>query len=646
MAATVIEQHSSPETLQEDLALYEAKWPITARRKYHAEHPEYFAGTEGDKPLSYPIRDADDVRSAVTLYGKSANPEQCKRNIIRITKALKLTAALPDAWKSGDDAKESLALTEAAFEPKPRIAQLCIRFIRDNAISRNGRQYPPAARAALVRSGQQAIERGEILTSCISHEAADNQENNPLRITGKASRVWQEGPDGFALFDIPDTTTGRDMVALLRGGYIPPTMSLRASGAVMKVERGKDIPQVTGDLQLEGIDFTSQPGLEIARIQDLVLESSGAPQLIVDEFDVTEATLLLEQQQEEGQLTMKKQANGTESQTPAPSTESGTPETQPIAEHANAILQSQTSGISQSVDGGTQGDGYANRVFPRVGATIPPEDFFNGGGGGVSAQEARTAHDHMAALLGMPCAPGGASESATNRFFNKTMESHAVAVHDLHARKLGLPCAGSYQQMAPFQDTPTTDDGPDDDSMESADADPGHTPPATTTPAVVPPVVAKENKHRMDEKEALALLQARGYTGMQPPKTKEQLLREELEAKLDAKLAEQRTQFEESQRQMLAQFAPAQPRAQRVTLVESARATREGGGEPLPNSPRARRTRVQEALMKANWEQLADPSQPLPEGVTWQDLLKHFGRLMITDYQHKYGAVTIRPHNS
>jgi hypothetical protein len=222
------------------------------------------------------------------------------------------------------------------------------------------------------------------------------------------------------------------------------------------------------------------------------------------------------------------------------------------------------------------------------------------------------------------------------------MESHMVAVHDLHANKLGYQCAGSYQQMAPLQANPSPDDNEDDDAMEATRR--------AASSAVVPPSpsVAKENTTSMNTEEALALLQAQGYTGMQPPKTAEQKLREDLEAKFAAQLDAQRQQFEASQQKLLETVQAQLPRtpAQRRTLVESTHTVRAQEPTAPPNSPRARRSHVQEALMNADWQQLADPSQPYPEGVGWQDVLKHFGRLMVMDYANKYGQMSIKPRNA
>lgn len=66
----------------------------------------------------------------------------------------------------------------------------------------------------------------------------------------------------------------------------------------------------------------------------------------------------------------------------------------------------------------------------------------------------------------------------------------------------------------------------------------------------------------------------------------------------------------------------------------------------IEQTPRQKRTFVQEQLLKADWQKLADRSCPLPTGVTPEDILKHFGRMMLIQYDDKYGVETIVPRNS
>jgi hypothetical protein len=635
-------QHAAQHT---DETLTEATWPVAARRAYRATNPTNFAATSGDEPLDFPIRDEGDVRSCATLYGHSSDPEQCKRNIIAIAARLNLSHALPAAWASTSTRETTEAFVsdpETPFRPKPRIAQLKVCFIEDNAVSLNGRQYPADSVNALIASGQSALAQpdGPVITAYTSHNEAN--QDNPLALSGKATRIWREGTRGFALFDIPDTHAGRDMASLTAGGYLK-TMSLRATGAVQRIERGKSIPQVGGKLQLQGIDFTSTPGHEVARIAGVMLESAtGEPQAIIDHFDILEASILPDAEEETPQEEQHRMTTKNKAQ---PTAESGTltevaatPTPGAIQEGPqNDILAPLTSGDSQSVDGTPQ-SAYAAQVFPKVDAQIPADDYFHAAKSALA--ESRATHDHAAAALGMSCAPATlAKESIANRRVTKAMESHLVAIHDLHAGKCALPCEGSYQQMAALKAKPSPDDDADD-AMEQ------HRVPAPVQPVAHPVTPVKESTPAMTEEEALALLRAQGYQ-IPEKKTDTQLLEEKLQTEFTAKLDAQRKAFEESQAKLLESFGKAQPAAQRTTLVESGVHTAGGAvRDPLPDSPRARRNRIQENLMKASWEDLADPSMPLPEGVTPEEVIKHFGRIMVLDYQEKYGTATIKARNS
>lgn len=63
-------------------------------------------------------------------------------------------------------------------------------------------------------------------------------------------------------------------------------------------------------------------------------------------------------------------------------------------------------------------------------------------------------------------------------------------------------------------------------------------------------------------------------------------------------------------------------------------------------TPRLKRSAIQEKLLNASWEDLADRSCPLPEGVRPEDVLKHFGQMMLIQYNDRYGVGTINPRNS
>src|SRR5579883_1556418 len=303
--------------LLEEEALYEARWPIAARRAYHAEHPENFASPDGG--LDFPIKDADDVSSAVRLYGHSSDPEKTKARIISIAYRLHLQHALPDDWKHTDDQDKAKETTQEAqsqafatpaapppdssskFSPRQRIAQITACWLEVDAISLNGRQYTEEAFNALVRNAQLDLADPDVppLTCYVSHGEAEN--DNSLELVGVITQVWAEGRKAYATIDIPDTTAGRDIVALTRWHYLRP-ISLRAIEASLRIDKNRSLPHVCGNPRLRGIDFTTTPGLpKIATVQQVMLESaqqnSGSISL-TEVFSYDPATLLREQQEE------------------------------------------------------------------------------------------------------------------------------------------------------------------------------------------------------------------------------------------------------------------------------------------------------------------------------------------------------------
>lgn len=53
-----------------------------------------------------------------------------------------------------------------------------------------------------------------------------------------------------------------------------------------------------------------------------------------------------------------------------------------------------------------------------------------------------------------------------------------------------------------------------------------------------------------------------------------------------------------------------------------------------------KRSQVVERLLNADWEDLADRSIPLPEGVTPEMVMQHFGRMLLMQYNDKFGNLT------
>ena len=562
---------------------------------------------------SYPIRTQQDVYNAARLVGHAADPAAVKAAIIRIAK--RKGFKLPDSWQTEEKPKEAAAPT-AAFQPKSRIARIKSYFLEDDAISLNGRQYPKEAVDRLIQSAQVQLSDPNALplTCYLSHDSADQDRTRD--IAGKITYVGREGRKGYALIDIPDTAAGRDVVSLISGGYIR-SQSLRASGAEMRVDSEHTFPLVGGTgLKLEGVDFTSSPGLpQVARIEDIVTESHE-PQTLSEVFNAHPNSMLLEE-------------------LPPMST--------PIQEETIYPL---TSGDSMSVTGGDPRDDYSKRTY-----SMPPSISDDSG-----ASSALTdVHDRIAYVMGKGCAPD--TMEAVRRFgtdivlereklqeagakLSASTKGHLMKAHDGVAQHLGMECADSSAGNDGMQDG-------DDDDLSSRDKENltrqdveamVREAVQAAQPKVSPPVQQKETKKTMTKEEAARLLAEAGYE-IKPPKTKDELVQEQI----DAKLAEQRQQMEAQQAALLAQMEkmekmltermnPYAARVQRQSLVEGANA------QEKPKRPYYRNgDYLKEQLRGLDRRELLDRSRPLPEGIDPERLLNELQKELLGLYDARFG---------
>lgn len=551
---------------------------------------------------SFPILTQQDVDNAARLIGHADDPDAVKRRVIAIAKRKGFT--LPDAWKSEQDvvqtAKEAVSSAAApvsapSFQPKARIARIKSYFLEDDAISLNGRKYPREAVDRLIQSAQKQLSDpdGIPLTCYLSHDHAD--ADNALSLVGRITDVGREGKRAYAWLDVPDTSAGRDMATLVAGGYVR-TQSLRASGAELRLDKESAFPLVGGSsLKLEGIDFTTSPGLpQVARITDVVLEShapdeqgtdtaSATPHTLQEVFHSSPSRLLLEQETHSVHAGHEDRMSTT-------------------TEAMEAQLTSMTSGVTQGMDDANPVDAYAQQNY-----SIPP-----GAPRDVFPTSLNDVHDHLATALGLPCAPGTMERAASLRFlgiateagakFAMSTKQHLMAAHDGVAKHLGMECAPNGGMQA--------DNNINYPMVPDRDMDGEST-----------------KKKTMTAEDAAKLLQEAGYI-VQPPKTEAQLLREQMEA-LQKQIAEQQAAFaaqlEETRKAMVAQQQANQPVPQRRSLVEGVQ--QPPLGTTIAENPRLTRKRsfVREQLQKLDPHDLIDESRPLPEWLNPDQALGEYG---------------------
>lgn len=178
-------------------------------------------------------------------------------------------------------------------------------------ISRNGRLYTREAIAKAVERAQARIADGKRPISMRSHHQAGDDSTH---IAGAVSRIWQDPQSGAAKYEggIADTAVGRDIAALTddTDGQPQHLRGVSIRGAWMQEPRtetmdGREV-QTADDLEIQGIDYTAEPGVDDADVRHLAPgpnEDAPDARFALAE-SVTDATVAV-QLQEKGAAPLK-----------------------------------------------------------------------------------------------------------------------------------------------------------------------------------------------------------------------------------------------------------------------------------------------------------------------------------------------------
>ncbi len=552
------------------LNVYEAKWTTALKAAYFKSHPENCAGPDG----SYPIRDASDIGDAWDLAGHAANPDEVRARIKSIAKRLGFTSGLPDT------AKESLALlTESPswmpegltlnpnlpFTPKARVATFKTKFLSDGAQSRNKRVYPQEAVDRLVHSGQLALETPGSDPLTCYISHGEADNDNSLKLAGKITKLWKHGGDAWANIEMPDTTTGREAAALAKFGYLKT--SLRATGAELRQSKSGGMPEVSGEgLKLLGIDFTTIPGIETVTVEDVTLESSK-------------------------------------------------PNNNHASQDINEVFELPTESLlleeiqEEEIEASTS-NGHDLLI--------------------ANKNDLHMIHDHIAMAQGRSCAPASMSPefaqaiiaalraTEAGRKFSQATMSQLDMAHDKAAEVLGIECSNDNMQ-----------DGDDDDTQSNQENKPSNNVEVESSNITdnqslnILEIPQEEDDMPMTLEEAKKLLEEAGHT-VQPPKSEAEKLQEIVDARIAAIQEEFNTKLEDATKKLAANVPVT--KGQRQSLVEGNTAE----NTPVSNPKIYRKgSYLQEQLKGQDWAQLADRTQPLPDGINPAYLLQEFGHLYL-----------------
>lgn len=608
-------------------------------------------GNFGDpENQAFPVKTAQDVINAASLlHNAKGDQSAIKARIIRI--ANRKGFPLPQTWQ--DDPKESVATiahTSPAAQPRSRIATIQVCWISDGAESLNKRIYPASTVDKLIASGQRKIANpnGLPVTCFLSHADADD-DHTPALI-GKVVRIWREGSKGMADIDLADTSHARDALGLISGGYIR-TESLRASKAELRVDGHYNVPIVAGDgIELDGIDLTNYPGLEqVARIERVRLAESShthppltetfsiAPQAVAihEVFHAHVDTLVEQLEQKEGFMPEKKPVDAATQPASAPLTEAG---------DNKPVQYSPTSGNTVGVTSDPTQDAYAQRMYAAPPMTTGTMQ------GMAQAPEIMEAHDRIAMVQGRDCAPARESArwavvysrmtesdrhavSEKNKALSAKNDGHLDAAHNVLAKAQGMACEGVNNKKASDPDN----DG-DDDSTNDPQKNPDWADDQTNKQNNMESS-KKRSSPIMTEEEALKVLGAKGYTGLQAPKTDAEKLQaqvEEMKAEHAKELAEMRALITSAQPQAPAKIEEAAP--QRKSMVSGSNVT--GNSTSIRSSLYSNGKYLKEQISNADWEQLADRTCPIPDGLNIDHLIREFEQLYAVQYDNRFQVLS------
>ncbi|GAC1540602.1 MAG: hypothetical protein NVS3B12_27630 [Acidimicrobiales bacterium] len=385
-------------------------------------------------------------------------------------------------------------------------------------VSRNNREYTKQAIASAVTRAQARIAEGNRPLAMLTHHDA---EDSSTHIVGRVTSLTL-ADDGSARYEaeIADTDHGRTIATLVdpaSGGAYLTGVSIRGAWAApvqRKVSDGKTV-EYADDLELDGLDFTKNPGVPGAGIDSVTLTPSGKPRETADGrtliFEsVVEANIITEDAgiEEKGAPALKS-GKAAEPPTPGasnyadPGYQDDKAKRYPLdtAAHAKAAW----SYINQPKNAKNYTEPQLKRIKDRIrkalvkfGVKITAERYLLS----PAAQVTETAVTEMDMW---PDRPGSYCVAIDNGMFSINISSYQVDPADLEmcAQAAMSGVVAAYKAMDPDtdgdidgpDDSDSSETSPDDDAMESADpAELAEQAPPTSPPADTPSAATATQK--------------------------------------------------------------------------------------------------------------------------------------------------------
>lgn len=143
-------------------------------------------------------------------------------------------------------------------------------FMKKNSLSRNGRYYSDKIVESTVESMSNIIEGKGSYPISMMADHPGVASNKTLSTIGKITNVFLDGDNAVLEAEIANTSLGKDVQELIRGGFVEG-LSIRATNGKFK-KRYIDDKLVNDVLEMEikGVDLVVNPGVDGMKITDII----------------------------------------------------------------------------------------------------------------------------------------------------------------------------------------------------------------------------------------------------------------------------------------------------------------------------------------------------------------------------------------
>lgn len=152
-----------------------------------------------------------------------------------------------------------------------------------NKLSKNGRFYSANLVESIVENISKKIEKNGSYPLSMMADHPTAITNKTLSTIGKITKMYLDGDNAIIEAEIANTSIGKDVQELIRGKFVEG-LSIRATKGKVKSRymNGKMVKDVL-EMDLRGVDLVTNPGVEGAKILDIIESADSGTYISIDE---------------------------------------------------------------------------------------------------------------------------------------------------------------------------------------------------------------------------------------------------------------------------------------------------------------------------------------------------------------------------